>query len=48
MDLEELLKLSDRLIVLFRGRIMLERSIGDLDMDELALAMAGRTAGAAV
>ena len=43
MDLEELLKLSDRLIVLFRGRIMLERSIGDLHMDELALAMAGRT-----
>ncbi|MCY3560344.1 MAG: ABC transporter ATP-binding protein [bacterium] len=48
MDLEELLKLSDRLIVLFRGRIVLERSIGDLDMDELALAMAGRSATAAV
>jgi len=48
MDLEELLKLSDRLIVLFRGRIVLERSVRDLDMDELALAMAGRTAEAAV
>ena len=46
MDLEELLKLSDRLIVLFRGRVMLERSVRDLDMDELALAMAGRTADA--
>ena len=42
LDLEELIKLSDRLIVLFRGRSMLERSIGALDMDELALAMAGR------
>ena len=48
MDLEELLKLSDRLIVLFRGRIVLEGSIADLDMDELALAMAGRTVPAAV
>ena len=46
MDLEELLKLSDRLIVLFRGRIVLEGSVRDLDMDELALAMAGRPAGA--
>ena len=42
LDLEELIKLSDRLIVLFRGRSMLERPIGALDMDELALAMAGR------
>ena len=48
MDLEELLKLSDRLIVLFRGRVVLERSVRGLDMDELALAMAGRTAAAAV
>ena len=47
MDLEELLKLSDRLIVLFRGRVVLEGSVGNLDMDELALAMAGRTADAA-
>lgn len=42
LDLEELIKLSDRLIVLFRGCVMLERPIGALDMDELALAMAGR------
>ena len=44
MDLEELVKLSDRLIVLYRGRIVLERQVRDLDMDELALAMAGRAA----
>ncbi len=46
MDLEELIKLSDRLIVLFRGRIVLERPVSGLDMDELALAMAGRASAA--
>ncbi len=43
LDLEELIKLSDRLIVLYRGSSVLERPIAELDMDELALAMAGRT-----
>ena len=45
LDLEELLKLSDRVVVMFRGRIVLERNVNELTMDELALAMAGSPTG---
>ena len=47
LDLEELLKLSDRVVVMYRGRVVLERAVDDLDMDELALAMAGSPVGVA-
>ena len=47
LDLEELLKLSDRVVVMYRGRVVLERDVDDLDMDELALAMAGSPVGVA-
>jgi simple sugar transport system ATP-binding protein len=40
-DLDELLKLSDRVIVLFRGRIQYEGPVSELSMDDLAMAMAG-------
>jgi general nucleoside transport system ATP-binding protein len=43
-DLDELLKLSDRIIVLFRGRIVYEAPVEKVSIDELALAMAGRSA----
>lgn len=45
LDLEELLKLSDRVVVMFRGRVVLERNVDELSMDELALAMAGSPTG---
>ncbi|MFT7475996.1 MAG: ABC-type uncharacterized transport system ATPase subunit [Verrucomicrobiales bacterium] len=41
LDLDELLKLSDRVLVLYRGRVVLESAVSSLDMDDLALAMAG-------
>jgi ABC-type uncharacterized transport system ATPase subunit len=41
LDLDELLKLSDRVLVLYRGRVVLESPVSNLDMDDLALAMAG-------
>jgi simple sugar transport system ATP-binding protein len=44
LDLEELYKLSDRIVVIYRGRKMLEGAAGAIDDDELALAMAGRQA----
>jgi simple sugar transport system ATP-binding protein len=44
-DLDELLKLSDRILVLFRGRVQYEGPVRELSMDELALAMAGTTSG---
>jgi ABC-type uncharacterized transport system ATPase subunit len=47
-DLEELFKLADRIIVLFRGKILYESEIGSVSMDELALAMAGRAPGEGV
>jgi general nucleoside transport system ATP-binding protein len=40
-DLNELFKLADRIIVLYRGKILYESAIGSVSMDELALAMAG-------
>ena len=40
-ELDELLQLSDRVIVLYRGRIAYESPIEKLSMDDLSLAMAG-------
>jgi general nucleoside transport system ATP-binding protein len=40
-DLDELLKLSDTLIVLYRGRIFYEADAGSVSVDALARAMAG-------
>lgn len=45
LDLDELLKLSDRVAVMYRGRVVLERNVDELDMDDLALAMAGSPVG---
>ena len=43
-DLDELLKLSDSLIVLYRGRVFYEASVSSVSMGTLALAMAGTDA----
>jgi ABC-type uncharacterized transport system ATPase subunit len=40
-DLEELLSLSDRVAVLYRGKIVYESRVEDLSMDEFSLAMGG-------
>jgi simple sugar transport system ATP-binding protein len=45
LDLEELYKLSDRLVVIYRGQKMLEGPTGQIDDDDLALAMVGRSKG---
>ena len=42
-DLDEILGLADRIIVMHAGRFVLERNIADCDVTELGLAMAGRT-----
>ncbi|MFH1331269.1 MAG: ABC transporter ATP-binding protein, partial [Actinomycetota bacterium] len=42
LDLDELLQLSDRILVLYRGRGVLEQSRAEMAQDELALAMTGR------
>jgi ABC-type uncharacterized transport system ATPase subunit len=47
-DLDELLKLSDRILVLYRGRILYEAAVEDVSMDDLALAMAGVVPGSRV
>lgn len=44
LDLDELFILADRVMVLYRGRKMLERAASDIGEDDLALAMAGRAA----
>jgi simple sugar transport system ATP-binding protein len=44
LDLDELFTLADRVLVLYRGRKMLERAASDIGEDDLALAMAGRAA----
>ena len=44
-DLDELFELADRVIVLYRGRVLYEAPIGEVGMNELALAMAGTTPG---
>ena len=46
-DLDELLKLSDRIIVLHRGTSLYEAPVEQVSMDELALAMAGTVPGSA-
>jgi simple sugar transport system ATP-binding protein len=40
-DLDELLKLSNRVLVLHRGRVLYEAPVRDVSIDDLALAMAG-------
>lgn len=40
-DLDEIRALADRILVLYEGRIVLERSGGTADLTELGLAMAG-------
>jgi general nucleoside transport system ATP-binding protein len=40
-DLDELLTLSDRLLVLYRGRVVYQAPVRDVSMDGIALAMAG-------
>jgi simple sugar transport system ATP-binding protein len=46
-DLDELLALADRLVVLYEGRIVGEVAAGDADAGRLGLLMAGITADAA-
>ena len=43
-ELEEILHLSDRIVVLFKGRINGEMSRGEVDMEELGLLMGGADA----
>jgi simple sugar transport system ATP-binding protein len=45
LDLEELYKLSDRILVVYRGKKMLEGPSSQIDDDDLALAMVGRSTG---
>jgi simple sugar transport system ATP-binding protein len=40
-DLDELLKLSDRLLVLYRGKVLYQAPVHEVSMDALARAMAG-------
>ena len=42
-DLDELLALSDRLIVLYRGAVLHETERAEADLDRIAMAMAGST-----
>jgi simple sugar transport system ATP-binding protein len=41
-DLDELLALADRLVVMYEGRIVGEMRAGDADAERLGLLMAGR------
>ena len=43
-DLDELLALADRLIVLYEGRVVGSMTARDADRDQLGLLMAGRMA----
>jgi simple sugar transport system ATP-binding protein len=43
LELDEILDLSDRIVVLYQGRIVLEREAGATDASELGLAMTGGT-----
>jgi simple sugar transport system ATP-binding protein len=40
-DLDELFKLSDRIIVMYEGRIVKEFSMDEADIESVGLAMAG-------
>jgi simple sugar transport system ATP-binding protein len=46
-ELDEILNLSDRILVIYEGRIVLERRAGETDEQELGLAMTGGTLTAA-
>jgi simple sugar transport system ATP-binding protein len=46
-ELEEILQLSDRVVVLFRGRIIGEMDRADVDLEELGLLLGGAGAEAA-
>ena len=46
-DLEELLSLSDRLVVLYEGRIVGEMPAAEADPEQLGMLMAGRGQAAA-
>ena len=46
-ELEEILQLSDRIVVLFRGRIIGEMDRGEVDLEELGLLLGGAGAEAA-
>ncbi len=46
-ELEEILQLSDRIVVLFRGRIIGEMDRADVDLEELGLLLGGAGAEAA-
>jgi general nucleoside transport system ATP-binding protein len=46
-DLDELLNLSDRILVLHRGKILYQAPVRELSMDVLAMAMAGSAPEAA-
>jgi simple sugar transport system ATP-binding protein len=41
-DLDELLALSDRLVVLYEGRVVGEMAVSDADVEHLGMLMAGR------
>jgi ABC-type uncharacterized transport system ATPase subunit len=45
-DLDELLALADRLVVLYEGRIVGEMTVADADPERLSMLMAGREAAA--
>ena len=45
-DLEELFELSDRIIVMYEGRIAGERNINDASVEDIGLLMAGANVGA--
>ncbi len=45
-DLDELLELADRLVVIYEGRIVGEMAVRDADLERLGLLMAGRGAAA--
>jgi simple sugar transport system ATP-binding protein len=47
LDLDELLKLSDRVLVMYRGRLVGELAAGDADVSKLGLMMGGSTVEAA-
>src|SRR2546421_416494 len=40
-ELDEILSLADRILVLYEGRIVLERAAAETDANELGLAMTG-------
>ena len=45
-DLEELFALSDRIVVMYEGRIAGETKINDASVEDIGLLMAGATVGA--